>query len=1015
MTLARAYADKSVDALRALGAPPEVCVIFGRHWTGDLRGAYDAADHVLENEPAVAGPYASLLDAERSLLSVKIGLGLRAPAPDTLKDELAALVWCYGRFSHYFWVNHREARRSLRQLALLSLRVPSAGMLMTTIFLMGHLMAIAGWSRTGFAICRLVFATCFDASRSAPFAPTRFSEAIVFAAYPYSAFVSGRFAAIRGIVARCQPRLAAGDPYYATIFVASALYAAAYTADVARADVLATQLGELHASRALLRYAPLARIMPLLPVALRGYTHLVRDDFDAVVQAHDTEATTAVINSHFFRAAALIALSLGDFARGEDFIARAITFRRRSKSFHAWRRIDARLLAMAVARTPLEPGALHPFGAVPTNESSPFLGELLLRVVQALPAAYSEGMPAFEDRVLTLLQQHLDCPAAELRAVPAPPYEDFPQLKVGNRFVVCIGLPPARVRIVERLVATITPVLAIIAASIRELLDVKARNERMSRDSAIASTAQMMAHDLRRPFGILAVLIERLKAARTSAEMAEALDSITPEVERASSSVRALIADVMELGRDAVPSLVAVAPERLVDECLADVLGVGTSSPVTFEYRFSHDRDVLVDPPRIQRVFANIVGNAIEAMPSGGTIRFETASRREQDRSVVEFVIANDGPPIPPGDVGHVFDLSYTRSKRGGTGFGLAIAQRIVASHGGRIACRSGANGVEFRFTLPAAPGLSPGYPLPACSSDVAARRAQSRRGCALGESHPEAAPLDGWTCAMARPLRVWIIDSDPASVKSIRRALTGAGSGGRIELSHAASVEDADAQFAAAVPADLVIVDPECPGSALPWLREQRAKGLAALVCVHGHDPSPTALRAALVGGADRVIPKTMSAAHLARLVVDAGERTASPAKADTGDRPEIAVVDDSPAFLLRWRLLLRNHAKTHVFESPETFIGALDRDPPLLERLRGVITDQRFDTSSETGFSLARALHARRPCLPIALSSSAVYADRDIKADFVGVLDKEVASWPDIVSVLQLDATPEGQAPSP
>src|ERR1700753_24513 len=148
----RAYADKNVAALRALGTPPDVCTVFARHWAGDLRGAYDAADDLLESRPAGAGPHAALLGAARSLLSVKIGLGLRAPAPDTLKDELAALVWCYGRFSHYFWVNHREARRSLRQLALLSLRLPATGMLMTSIFLMGHLLAISGWSRTGFAI-----------------------------------------------------------------------------------------------------------------------------------------------------------------------------------------------------------------------------------------------------------------------------------------------------------------------------------------------------------------------------------------------------------------------------------------------------------------------------------------------------------------------------------------------------------------------------------------------------------------------------------------------------------------------------------------------------------------------------------------------------------------------------------------------------------------------------------------------------------------------------------------------
>ncbi len=443
--LIHAYAAQDVGALRALGAPALACAAFELHWSGDLAGAEDACRQALEGTPRMAPEYASLVDAECILVEVKMGRGLRRLAPDSALNELATLVWWYARFSHFFWVDHREAWRSLGRLALLSLRTPQAGTLMTALFLMGHLLAIAGFRRLGFALCRVIHAHWFERRARLLHAPTRFSEAIVFAAFPYTALVSGKLARLDSIIGRCQRRLAARDPYYSTIFVVSSLYAAAYTGDVAKAEVLSTHLKLLHERGALLRYRPLANVMPLLPMALRGYSDLVKRHFAAVVEAHDPCASDAVINSQFYRAAAIIALSLEDFDAARDHITRAIHERRRSRSFHAWNALDGRVLELARSRTPiLGPHAkpLRLLKHAPTSESPVLFGTVILGALQALPVGFEGGLHAFEERALDLLRRHFDCPSAELRDVPASIALGAPQLRVGSRFAVFFWASP---------------------------------------------------------------------------------------------------------------------------------------------------------------------------------------------------------------------------------------------------------------------------------------------------------------------------------------------------------------------------------------------------------------------------------------------------------------------------------------------------------------------------------------------------------------------------------------------
>ncbi len=117
------------------------------------------------------------------------------------------------------------------------------------------------------------------------------------------------------------------------------------------------------------------------------------------------------------------------------------------------------------------------------------------------------------------------------------------------------------------------------------------------------------------------------------------------------------------------------------------------------------DTLVAVDVRQMDRVFANLLYNAIRYTPEGGEIALTLRTLPESGR--VEILVADSGPGIEPADVPRVFDRYYRKnhsrsSGSGGGGLGLAISKEIVDLHGGRIDVRnSEGGGCVFRIELP--------------------------------------------------------------------------------------------------------------------------------------------------------------------------------------------------------------------------------------------------------------------------------------------------------------------------
>lgn len=113
---------------------------------------------------------------------------------------------------------------------------------------------------------------------------------------------------------------------------------------------------------------------------------------------------------------------------------------------------------------------------------------------------------------------------------------------------------------------------------------------------------------------------------------------------------------------------------------------------------------IFADPDRLQRVFANLLDNALAYTPPGGTVTLSVTQRPAD----VEIRVTDSGPGIPAEDVDHVFERFYrvdkSRSGRRSAGLGLAIVRELVQAHGGTVGVESelGA-GSQFWVRLPVA------------------------------------------------------------------------------------------------------------------------------------------------------------------------------------------------------------------------------------------------------------------------------------------------------------------------
>ena len=242
---------------------------------------------------------------------------------------------------------------------------------------------------------------------------------------------------------------------------------------------------------------------------------------------------------------------------------------------------------------------------------------------------------------------------------------------------------------------------------LRDLEPARAVESLLSYSQKLAALGRLtsgVTHEVKNPLNAMRIHLELLRARLAQAgqppplEIAENIDVIAHEIQRLDRVVQGFLRFVR-------PQDLRLAPVD-VNAVLSDVARVARpeAARAGVEIVLEPGRGlprVTADSGLIAQASANLVSNAIQAMPGGGTL--VVASRRAAPDGV-EIRVADQGMGIAPENLEKIFRLYYT-TKAGGSGIGLAMVYRIVQMHDGRVDVESTVGkGTTVMLTLPAAP-----------------------------------------------------------------------------------------------------------------------------------------------------------------------------------------------------------------------------------------------------------------------------------------------------------------------
>lgn len=234
----------------------------------------------------------------------------------------------------------------------------------------------------------------------------------------------------------------------------------------------------------------------------------------------------------------------------------------------------------------------------------------------------------------------------------------------------------------------------------RDLTEEKRRQEHSRNAERLATLgrlAAIVAHEINNPLDVLSNILYLLKQEPLS-------DTARGLIEQGQVEVRC-IADItnatLRYSRTS-----AHPAETSLGDVLQNVLtmfsGRIRSRCIQVEHRYRTEGVVMGRAGELRQVFANLIGNALDALPQGGRLRISLNSAGERG---FRIFIADNGTGIPATLRARIFEPFFSTKASSGTGLGLWIARDIVEKHGGRIRLHSytesGRSGTIFQVFIP--------------------------------------------------------------------------------------------------------------------------------------------------------------------------------------------------------------------------------------------------------------------------------------------------------------------------
>ncbi|MEW6714650.1 MAG: ATP-binding protein [Nitrospirota bacterium] len=309
---------------------------------------------------------------------------------------------------------------------------------------------------------------------------------------------------------------------------------------------------------------------------------------------------------------------------------------------------------------------------------------------------------------------HPDCPHSKLLADGQVHTTEIYEERLGGYFIITVspiydpegrltgsihaGLDITERKKMEEKLRMLTAELELkIEERTGQLIKAQEELARKERLTMIGQLAGGVGHELRNPLGVISNAVYFLKSVLSDADetVKEYLNIIKDEVDNS----QRIISDLLDLSRTNTPHPRAISVEELVRLSLAksvipENIAMLIDLPDTLPY-------VLADPRQMGQVFQNIITNALQAMPEGGSLQIQA----EEDIAsrAVKISITDSGKGISPENIEMLFQPLFTTKARG-IGLGLVISRRFAEANNGKLDVESReGKGATFTVTLPVA------------------------------------------------------------------------------------------------------------------------------------------------------------------------------------------------------------------------------------------------------------------------------------------------------------------------
>lgn len=237
----------------------------------------------------------------------------------------------------------------------------------------------------------------------------------------------------------------------------------------------------------------------------------------------------------------------------------------------------------------------------------------------------------------------------------------------------------------------------------RQLIQQREHLVQTERVAAWRELARRLAHELKNPLFPLQITVENLLRARQHSPQMfdEIFQESTSTLLGEIHNLKSIVARFSEFSKMPAPQFQHTSVNAVVENVMRLFQAQFTASGrprIDPQLDLQPDLPIIAaDPDLLHRAFSNLVLNAMDAMPQGGTVCIRTCALNQR----VQVEISDSGMGLTEEERNRLFTPYYT-SKAHGTGLGLAIVQSVISDHDGRITVESAlGKGTSFRIELP--------------------------------------------------------------------------------------------------------------------------------------------------------------------------------------------------------------------------------------------------------------------------------------------------------------------------